>query len=120
MMPQSLVEERISALHQHGLQSSDEADSDMSGMKSRRMPPPIGSRIIIKKNASLSTSMDDSSMNASVTTSPPSSLIPTVDPRSRVDLLEKNLRYVQQQHEITLNDLHREMSRLQAENRGSQ
>ncbi|CAF1685574.1 unnamed protein product, partial [Didymodactylos carnosus] len=42
---------------------------------------------------------------------------PTVDPRSRVELLERNLRYVQQQHEITLSDLHNEINRLQQENR---
>ena len=53
--------------------------------------------------------------NTSLTTSSPA---PPIDPRSRIELLERNLRYVQQQHEITLVDLHNEISKLQQENRG--
>ncbi len=40
-----------------------------------------------------------------------------MDSDSRVELLERNLRYIQQQHEITLNDLHNEINRLQQENK---
>jgi hypothetical protein len=42
----------------------------------------------------------------------------TVDHDSRVELLERNLRYIQQQHEVILVDLHHEINRLQQENRG--
>jgi len=41
-----------------------------------------------------------------------------VDSDSRVELLERNLRYIQQQHELTLIDLHNEINRLQQENKG--
>lgn len=37
---------------------------------------------------------------------------------SRIELFERNLRYIQQQHEITLIDLHNEINRLQQENKG--
>jgi hypothetical protein len=37
---------------------------------------------------------------------------------TRIELLERNIRYIQQQHKITLNDLHNEINRLQQENRG--
>ena len=117
MIRQSLVEERVSALHHHTLQSPGDNDGDMSRIASRRLPPPVGSRIVIKKNASLLPTSDDIIPNSPSTTPSPTST-PTVDPRSRVDLLERNLRYVQQQHEMTLNDLHLEIDRLQEENRG--
>lgn len=111
MIRQPLVDERISALHHQSLQSSGGSDGDMSKATLRRAPAPVASRIVIKKNASL-LNMDDE--NTSNSPSP----TPTVDPRSRVELLERNLRYVQQQHEMTLIDLHNEISRLQQENRG--
>jgi hypothetical protein len=41
-----------------------------------------------------------------------------VDSNSRNELLERNLRYIQQQHELTLIDLHNEINRLQQENKG--
>jgi hypothetical protein len=41
-----------------------------------------------------------------------------IDSDSRVELLERNLRYIQQQHEIILVDLHSEINRLQQENKG--
>jgi hypothetical protein len=115
MIRQSLVDERLSALHHHSLQSSGDSDGDMSKTTSRRVPAPVASRIIIKKNSSLLPIGDEATINSPSTTPSPT---PTVDPRSRVELLERNLRYVQQQHEITLADLHREISRLQEENRG--
>lgn len=117
MIRQSLVDERVSALHHHTLQSPGDTDGDMSKATSRRLPAPVASRIVIKKNSSLLPTGDEATIN-SPTTSPSSTPIPTVDPRSRVELLERNLRYVQQQHETTLIDLHREISRLQQENRG--
>ena len=117
MIRQSLVEERVSALHHHTLQSPGDNDGDMSRTVSRRLPPPVGSRIVIKKNASLLPTGDEIAPNSPSTTPSPTPT-PTVDPRSRVELLERNLRYVQQQHEITLNDLHMEINRLQEENRG--
>jgi hypothetical protein len=43
-----------------------------------------------------------------------------VDSDSRIELLERNLRYIQQQHEITLADLHNEIHRLQQENKDLQ
>ena len=115
MIRQSLVDERVSALHHHSLQSSGDSDGEMSKPASRRAPAPVASRIVIKKNASLLPTGDEPVTNTPSTTPSPT---PTVDPRSRVELLERNLRYVQQQHEITLTDLHREISRLQQENRG--
>ena len=111
MIRQTLVDERVSALHHHTLQSPGDTDGDMSKPTSRRVPPPIASRIVIKKNAALLPNADEPIVAASV------SPVPTVDPRSRVELLERNLRYVQQQHELTLADLHNEISRLQDENR---
>ena len=119
MIRQSLVEERLSALHHRTLQSPGDNDGDMSRSTARpRLPAPVGSRIVIKKNSALLTSAEDM-INPSPP-SPPSSPppAPTVDPRARVELLERNLRYVQQQHETTLKDLHQEISRLQEENRG--
>jgi len=115
MIRQSLVDERVSALHHHTLQSSGDSDGDMSKATSRRLPAPVTTRIVIKKNSSLIPTDDEPTINSSSTTPSPT---PTVDPRSRVELLERNLRYVQQQHEITLADLHNEISRLQEENRG--
>ena len=41
-----------------------------------------------------------------------------VDSDSRVELLERSLHYIQQQHNITLVDLHNEINRLQQENKG--
>ena len=117
MIRQSLVEERVSALHHHALQATGDTDFDMSRAPSRRTPAPVASRIIIKKNSSLMPGGDEVATNSRSTTPSPT---PTVDPRSRVELLERNLRYIQQQHEITLNDLHSEISRLQEENRGKQ
>ena len=111
MIRQTLVDERVSALHHHTLQSPGDSDGEMSKLTPRRVPPPIASRIVIKKNASLLPTADETTLAAPV---PP---VPTVDPRSRVELLERNLRYVQQQHELTLADLHNEISRLQEENR---
>ena len=112
MIRQTLVDERVSALHHHTLQSPGDGDGEMSKpTSSRRVPPPIASRIVIKKNASLVPTADETTVAAAV------SPVPTVDPRSRVELLERNLRYVQQQHELTLADLHKEISRLQEENR---
>jgi len=115
MIRQSLVDERVSALHHHTLQSSGDSDGDMSKATSRRLPAPVTTRIVIKKNSSLISTGDEPTIDSSSTTPSPT---PTVDPRSRVELLERNLRYVQQQHEITLADLHNEISRLQEENRG--
>lgn len=112
MIRQSLVDERVSALHHHALQSTGDNDNDMSKASSRRVPAPVASRIVITKNASLISPGDEQNMSSSP------SPTPTVDPRSRVELLERNLRYVQQQHEMTLADLHNEISRLQKENRG--
>jgi len=43
---------------------------------------------------------------------------PIVDSDSRVELLERNLHYIKQQHEITLIDLNNEINRLQQENKG--
>lgn len=115
MIRQPLVDERVSALHHQSLQSSGGSDGDMSKTTIRRAPAPVASRIVIKKNASLLTMADEGRSNSPSTTPSPT---PTVDPRSRVELLERNLRYVQQQHEITLIDLHNEINRLQQENRG--
>lgn len=117
MIRQSLVEERVSALHHHSLQAAGETDVDTSRTTSRRTPAPVGSRIVIKKNSSLMNSNEEG-MTVSPSATPSSTPTPTVDPRSRVELLERNLRYIQQQHEITLKDLHSEISRLQEENRG--
>jgi hypothetical protein len=117
MIRQSLVDERVSALHHHTLQSSGDSDGDMSKGTSRRLAAPVASRIVIKKNSSLLPTGDEIVTNSPSTTPSPTP-IPNVDPRSRVELLERNLRYVQQQHEITLADLHNEISRLQQENRG--
>lgn len=116
MIRQSLVDERVSALHLHALQSTGDNDNDISKASSRRVPAPVASRIVITKNASLISTGDELNINSS--SSPTQSPTPMVDPRSRVELLERNLRYVQQQHEITLVDLHNEISRLQKENRG--
>ena len=115
MIRQSLVNERVSILHHHTLQSPDDSDGDMSKPISRRLPAPVASRIVIKKNSSLLPTGDEPAANSSSTTPSPT---PNVDLRSRVELLERNLCYVQQQHEIILNDLHKEISRLQQENRG--
>ena len=115
MIRQSLVDERLSALHHHSLQSSGDSDGDMSKPTSRRVPAPVASRIVIKKNSTLLPVGDEVTVHSPPTATSPT---PTVDPRSRVELLERNLRYVQQQHEITLADLHYEISRLQEENRG--
>ncbi len=41
-----------------------------------------------------------------------------IDPDSRIEFLERNLHYIQQQHETTLFDLHNEINRLQQENKG--
>ncbi|CAF2736724.1 unnamed protein product [Rotaria sp. Silwood2] len=114
MIRQSLVDERVSALHRHTLQSPGDSDGDMSKPTSRRLPAPVATRIIIRKNSSLLSKGDEARITTPSTTPSPT---PIVDPRSRVELLERNLRYVQQQHEITLNDLHSEISRLQEENR---
>ncbi|CAF0802038.1 unnamed protein product [Adineta ricciae] len=114
MIRQSLVDERISDLHHHTLQSSKGSDGDMSKAASRRLPPPPASRLVIKKNASLIPTGTQPTANTTLTTSSPA---PPIDPRSRIELLERNLRYVQQQHEITLVDLHNEISKLQQENR---
>jgi hypothetical protein len=115
MIRQSLVDERVSALHHHTLQSPGDSDGDMSKATSRRLPAPVVSRIVIKKNSSLLTTGDELNITSPSSTPSPT---PAVDPRSRVELLERNLRYVQQQHEITLFDLHNEINRLQQENRG--
>lgn len=115
MIRQSLVDERVSALHHHTFQSPGDSDGDMSKPASRRFPAPVASRIVIRKNSSLVPTNDEITINSSSTTPSPT---PAVDPRSRVELLERNLRYVQQQHEMTLNDLHNEIARLQQENRG--
>jgi len=115
MIRQSLVDERVSALHHHTHQSPGDSDGDMSKATSRRLPAAVASRIVIKKNSSLLPIGDETTIHSASTTPSPT---PTVDPRSRVELLERNLRYVQQQHEITLADLHNEISRLQQENRG--
>lgn len=115
MIRQPLVDERVSALHHQSLQSSGESDGDMSKATSRRAPAPVTSCIVIKKNPSLLPTGDEGTFNSHSSSPSPT---PTVDPRSRVELLERNLRYVQQQHEITLNDLHNEINRLQQENRG--
>lgn len=40
-----------------------------------------------------------------------------VDSKTNIELLERNLRYIQEQHECTLSDLHQEINRLQTENR---
>ena len=116
MIRQSLVEERISDLHHHALQSSGGGDGDMSKATSRRIPAPAASRMVIKKNPALvpkgSEVTTDASPTASLST-------PAVDPRSRIELLERNLRYVQQQHDMTLADLHTEIDKLQHENRGT-
>jgi hypothetical protein len=40
------------------------------------------------------------------------------DPGSRIEFLERNLQYIQQQHQLTLVDLHDEINRLQQENTG--
>ncbi|CAF0829487.1 unnamed protein product [Rotaria sp. Silwood1] len=114
MIRQTLVDERVSALHHHTLQSPGDSDGDMSKPTSRRIPAPVASRIIIRKNSSLLPTGDETRIITPSTTPSPTLM---VDPRSRVELLERNLRYVQQQHEITLNDLHNEISRLQEENR---
>ncbi|UJR27643.1 hypothetical protein I4U23_008924 [Adineta vaga] len=114
MIRQSLVEERISDLHHHALQSSGGGNGDMSKATSRRLPPPAASRLVIKKNPSLIPTGTEPTINTSPSTSPPA---PAVDPRSRIELLERNLRYVQNQHEITLVDLHNEITKLQQENR---
>ncbi|CAF1277196.1 unnamed protein product [Adineta steineri] len=115
MIRQSFVEERISDLHHHALQSSGDSDGEMSKGTSRRLPAPVTtSRIVIKKNTSLIPKGTEPVLSTSSTVSSPT---PTVDPRSRIDLLERNLRYVQQQHEITLADLHSEINKLQNENR---
>ncbi|CAF2110265.1 unnamed protein product [Rotaria magnacalcarata] len=114
MIRQSLVDERVSALHHLALQSPGDSDGDMSKPTARRFPAPVASRIIIRKNSSLVHISDEATVKSSSTTPSPT---PTVDPRSRVELLERNLRYVQHQHEITLNDLHNEIARLQQENR---
>ncbi|CAF1146484.1 unnamed protein product [Rotaria sordida] len=114
MIRQSIVDERVSALHSHTLQSPGDSDGDMSKPTSRRIPAPVASRIIIRKNSSLLPTNDEIRIISPSTTPSPT---PTVDPRSRVELLERNLRYVQQQHEITLSDLHNEINRLQQENR---
>ncbi|CAF3373496.1 unnamed protein product [Rotaria socialis] len=114
MIRQSLVDERVSALHHHALQSPGDSDGDMSKPTARRFPAPVASRIVIRKNSSLVHISDEATIKSSSTTPSPT---PTVDPRSRVELLERNLRYVQHQHEITLNDLHNEIARLQQENR---
>ncbi|CAM2719911.1 unnamed protein product [Rotaria socialis] len=116
MIRQSLVDERVSALHHHALQSPGDSDGDMSKPTARRFPAPVASRIVIRKNSSLVHISDEATIKSSSTTPSPT---PTVDPRSRVELLERNLRYVQHQHEITLNDLHNEIARLQQENRGN-
>lgn len=115
MIRQPLVDERVSALHHQSLQSSGDNDGDMSKSTSRRAPAPVTSCIVIKKNPSLLPTGDEGNYNSHSASPSPT---PTVDPRSRVELLERNLRYVQQQHEITLNDLHNEINRLQQENRG--
>ncbi len=115
MIRQSFIDERISDLHHHTLQSSGDSDGDMSKPTSRRLPAPGASRIIVKKNSSLLPIGNETTIDTSSSTPSPA---PTVDPRSRIDLLERNLRYVQQQHEITLADLHNEISILQHENRG--
>ena len=116
MIRQSFVEERISDLHHHALQSSGGADADMSKVPSRRLPAPVTSRLVIKKNSSLLPTGTETTIDTSSSTSPPTL---TVDPRSRIELLERNLRYVQQKHEKTLVDLHNEISKLQHENRGN-
>lgn len=115
MIRQPLVDERVSALHHQSLQSSDDGDGDLSKTTSRRAPAPVTSCIVIKKNPSLLPTGDEGTFNTHSSSPSPT---PTVDPRSRVELLERNLRYVQQQHEITLNDLHNEINRLHQENRG--
>ncbi|CAF3999467.1 unnamed protein product [Rotaria sordida] len=71
---------------------ADNIDDDISKTKSK------SSRIIDKNNSS---------------SSPESN----IEPGSRIEFLERNLRYIQEQQETVLIDLHNEISRLQQENR---
>ena len=45
--------------------------------------------------------------------------IDQTDPNSRIALLEQNLRSMQEQHQIIVGDLHKEIDRLQEENKGN-
>ena len=39
-----------------------------------------------------------------------------VDSKRNIEVLERNRRYIQEQHACTLSDLHQEINRLQTEN----
>ncbi|CAF3765903.1 unnamed protein product [Rotaria sp. Silwood1] len=82
--------------HQSSRRSSDNLDDDRSKVLSHHLPK--SSNIVDKNNSSLSETINE--------------------PGSRIEFLERNLRYIQEQQEIVLVDLHNEISRLQQENRG--
>ncbi|CAF4857831.1 unnamed protein product [Rotaria sp. Silwood1] len=81
--------------HQSSRRSSDNLDDDRSKVLSHHLPK--SSNIVDKNNSSLSGTINE--------------------PGSRIEFLERNLRYIQEQQEIVLVDLHNEISRLQQENR---
>ncbi|CAF3322434.1 unnamed protein product [Rotaria socialis] len=81
--------------HQSSRQLSRHVSDDVSKTMAHHVP--ISSRSVNKYNPSLSES--------------------TLEPISRIDFLERNLRYIQEQQGIVLVDLHDEITRLQQENR---
>ena len=92
MSQHASVDERLSSSQT----SDDNLDADL--LKSISYQSPNTSHIIDKNGSSLSQSI--------------------VDPSSRTELLERNILYIQQQHEAVLIDLHDEISRLRQENEG--
>ncbi|CAF0871756.1 unnamed protein product [Didymodactylos carnosus] len=123
MMRQSLIDER----------RSDLVLSDPTNRRLHRITT-IGDKnphVHIRKNNHLNNnnSNDQQQQSQEISDSSPSSqyyeqqsdfspFSPNVDPRQRIDHLERNIKYIQQQHEHTLQDLHNEVDRLQQENRG--
>ncbi|CAF3219436.1 unnamed protein product [Rotaria sp. Silwood2] len=85
-----LPDKRQSSRH-----SSNNVDDDMPKGLSHSLPK--SSHIVDKNNSSLSGAI--------------------VEPGSRIEFLERSLRYIQEQQETVLVDLHNEISRLQQENR---
>ncbi|CAF5043105.1 unnamed protein product, partial [Rotaria magnacalcarata] len=81
--------------HQSSRQLSRHVSDDVSKTMAHHVP--ISSRSVNKYNSSLSGS--------------------TLEPTSRIDFLERNLHYIQEQQGIVLADLHDEITRLQQENR---
>ncbi|CAF0914462.1 unnamed protein product [Didymodactylos carnosus] len=122
MIRQSLIDER----------HSDLALSDSTNRRLHRITA-FGdknpSHLHIRKNNRLINNNNTNDQQSQETTdSSPSSqyyeqqsdfspFSPSIDPRQRIDHLERNIKYIQQQHEQTLQDLHHEVDRLQQENR---